>query len=115
MSATRKVLRFGKEIPLITGIHARLVAHEKSPQRMVFWRTISDMSLILYFFTDHPLYFNSIGLVKYTKSYLDRLDYINNIFWLMNSVFDVMVTLVDMKYLQDEIRELVSFAGFSHL
>jgi hypothetical protein len=27
MSQTRKVLRFGKEIPLITGIHSRLQAH----------------------------------------------------------------------------------------
>ena len=31
MSMTRKVLRFGKEIPLITGIRNRLAAHEVSP------------------------------------------------------------------------------------
>ena len=31
MSQTRKVLRFGKEIPLITGIRNRLIAHEKAP------------------------------------------------------------------------------------
>ncbi len=31
MSLTRKVLRFGKEIPLMTGIRNRLVAHEQNP------------------------------------------------------------------------------------
>jgi hypothetical protein len=58
MSQTRKVMRFGLEIPLIKGIRERLIQHEKSPVRMIFWKTISDISLILYFFTDHPMYFN---------------------------------------------------------
>jgi hypothetical protein len=58
MSQTRKVLRFGQEIPLIKTIRERLIEHEKKPVRMVFWKTISDISLIAYFFTDHPLYFN---------------------------------------------------------
>lgn len=31
MSMTRKVLRFGKEIPLITGIRNRLALHEVTP------------------------------------------------------------------------------------
>ena len=31
MSMTRKVLRFGKEIPLITGIRSKLAAHEHTP------------------------------------------------------------------------------------
>lgn len=105
---TRKVLRFGKEIPLITGIHARLSAHEKTPQRMVFWRTINDIALTLYFFTDHPLYLHNVGFVKYTKEYVDKMDYINNVFWLLNCIFDILCTLVDVKCLQNEIRELVS-------
>lgn len=96
MSQTRKVLRFGKEIPLITGIRTRLLAHEKSPQRMVFWRTVSDIALILYFFTDHPLYFNGIGLWTYEKKFLSNMDYINNVFWLVNSVLDIVVTVADM-------------------
>ena len=104
MSAARKVLRFGKEIPLITGIRQRLQAHEKSPQRMVFWRTISDISLMMYFFTDHPLFFDSIGFWKHSKQYLESLDYINNIFWLLNSLFDIVITLVDMSHLQTEIK-----------
>jgi len=61
MSVTRNVLRFGKEIPLITGMRDRLKQHEKEPVRMLFWRTLSDFALILYFATDHPLYFNKIG------------------------------------------------------
>jgi hypothetical protein len=75
---------------------------------MIFWRTISDISLALYFFTDHPLYFNSIGFVKQTKEWIDQLDYINNVFWLLNSLFDIAITLVEMKHVQAEIKELVS-------
>jgi len=48
---------FGLPIPLIKGIMDRIKEHEKTPQRMIFWRTISDISLALYFLTDHPLYF----------------------------------------------------------
>jgi hypothetical protein len=57
MSLTRKVLRFGCPIPLFLGILNRLKENEKKPQRMVLTRTISDTMLILYFLTDHPLYF----------------------------------------------------------
>lgn len=98
MSQTRKVLRFGKEIPLITGIRNRLIAHEKSPQRFIFWRTISDIALILYFATDHPLYVNGIGFWQYDKKFIQNLDYINNVFWLLNSILDLFITLGDMKH-----------------
>lgn len=110
MSKTRKVLRFGKEIPLITAIKNRLAAHEKEPQRMVFWRTIADISLILYFFTDHPLYFQSIGFWTYEKSFINNLDYINNVFWLLNSLLDIMCTVADTQHLQKEIKEKVSLS-----
>ncbi len=96
MSQTRKVMRFGLEIPLIKGIRERLIQHEKSPVRMIFWKTISDISLILYFFTDHPMYFNQIGLFKYEKNYIENMDYINNVFWLLNSIFDAAISIVDL-------------------
>jgi hypothetical protein len=36
------------------------------------------------------------------------LDYWNNIFWLVNSLLDMAITLVDLKYLQDDIESIVS-------
>ena len=108
MSLTRKVIRFGKELPLIVGIRNRLRLHEKTPQSMVFFRTLSDLSLILYFFTDHPMFFNNIGFWKYEKKFIENCDYINNVFWLLNDLFDIMCTLSDMKNLQTEIKALVS-------
>jgi hypothetical protein len=71
MSLTRKVLRFGKPLSLVKSIMDRIKQHEKSPVRMVFWRTLSDISLILYFLTDHPLYFHKIGLIKLDKKTAD--------------------------------------------
>jgi len=55
--------------------------------------------LILYFFTDHPLYFNNIGFWLYEKNFLSNIDYINNVFWLINSILDIVVTLSDMQSL----------------
>jgi hypothetical protein len=68
---------------------------------MIFWRTVSDLALILYFFTDHPLYLNGIGFVKYEKNFLSNIDYINNVFWLINSVLDIVVTVADMQHMQN--------------
>ena len=71
---------------------------------MVFWRTISDIALILYFFTDHPLYLSSINFWTYEKTFLSNVDYINNVFWLLNSIIDIVVTLADMQHLQNQIK-----------
>lgn len=71
---------------------------------MVFWRTLSDIALTLYFFTDHPMFFNAIGLFQYDPKFIKRIDYINNVFWLLNSVFDIIVTVADMHHIQNEIK-----------
>ena len=110
MSLTRKVLRFGCPIPLFLGILNRLKENEKKPQRMVFTRTISDTMLILYFLTDHPLYFQRIGFAKFSKSFMSKCEYINNIFWLINSVLDMMCDIVDLYYIQKEIQALVTIS-----
>lgn len=107
MSLTRKVLRFGKPIPLIKSIMDRFKEHEKKPIRNVFVRTLSDIFLMLYFATDHPLYFQKIGMVNMDKSLLNNIDYINNVFWLLNAVFDLYADLVDLYYIDLEIKKLV--------
>ena len=106
MSMTRKVLRFGKEIPLITGIRNRLAQHEITPQRMILYRILSDLTLILYFFTDHPLYFNSVGFWKYSPKFIKNCNYINNVFWLLSSIFDIACTVVEINYLQKQIKKV---------
>lgn len=94
MSQTRKVLRFGKEIPLLTGIKARL---DQPSQSMLVWRTLNDMALMMYFFTDHPLFFHNVGFYTFSQSTLTSIDYINNVFWLLNALFDIVVSWTDLK------------------
>lgn len=108
MSMTRKVLRFGKEIPLITGIRNKLALHEVTPQRAIFYRVLSDLTLILYFFTDHPLYLHNVGFWKYSKKFNDNCDYINNVFWLVSSLFDIVCTVVEIQYLNKQIKKMAS-------
>ena len=108
MSMTRKVLRFGKEIPLITGIRNKLALHEVTPQRAIFHRVLSDLTLILYFFTDHPLYLHNVGFWKYSGKFIDNCDYINNVFWLVSSLFDIVCTVVEIQHLNKQIKKVAS-------
>lgn len=108
MSMTRKVLRFGKEIPLITGIRNKLALHEETPQRMILYRILSDLTLILYFFTDHPLYLHNVGFWKYSDKFMKNCDYINNVFWLLSSIFDIMCTVVEINHLQKQIKKVAN-------
>ena len=108
MSATRKVLRFGKEIPLLTNIRNNLAKHEVSPVRMILYKVLNDIALALYFFTDHPLYFNNVGFWKYSPTFIKKCDYINNIFWLLNSIFDIVVTVEEINYQRKQMRKVAN-------
>ena len=107
MSLTRKVLRFGKPLPLVKAIIDRFKTHEKSPVRNILLRTLSDFFLILYFISDHPLYFQRIGVLKMDKSWVDFIDYWNNIYWLLEAVIDIYCDLVDLYYLDLDIKATV--------
>jgi hypothetical protein len=104
MSLTRNVLRFGKPLPLVQAIINRFKQHEKKPVRNILLRTLSDIFLILYFLSDHPLYFQRIGVIKMDKSWVDFIDYWNNIYWLLEAVIDVYCDLVDVYYIDQEIN-----------
>ncbi len=110
MSLTRKVLRFGKPIPLIKTILDRFKEHEKKPVRNIFLRTLSDIFLILYFLTDHPLYFQRIGFVKMEKDLVNNIDWINNVFWLLEALIDIYCDAVDLYYIEQDILEVVSYS-----
>ena len=66
---------------------------------MILYRILGDIFLILYFFTDHPLYLNNVGFWKFSPKFLSNCDYINNLFWLISSLFDIAVTMVEINYL----------------
>jgi len=108
MSATRKVLRFGKEIPLITNIRNNLAKHEVTPQRMILYKVLNDLALALYFFTDHPLYLHNVGFWKFSPEFIKKCDYINNIFWLLNALFDIVISVEEIDYQQKQIKKVAS-------
>ena len=73
---------------------------------MILYRILSDLTLILYFFTDHPLYLHSVGFWKYSPSFVNNCDYINNLFWLLSSLFDIVCTVVEINHLQKQIKRV---------
>ena len=64
MSLTRKVFRFGGEIPSLLSIINRLKQHSVKPVKMLFFQTLNDILNILYVLTDHPLYLVKVGFIK---------------------------------------------------
>ena len=66
---------------------------------MILYKILSDLTLILYFMTDHPLYLHNVGFRKFSPEFIKNMDYINNLFWLLSSVFDIMVTVVEISHL----------------
>ena len=67
MLMTRKVLRFGMPIRYAIDIKNRFKQHEKKGVRMVFWRTLQDISKSMYYILDHPLYLEKINLISLDK------------------------------------------------
>ena len=108
MSMTRKVLRFGKEFPLITNIRNNLAKHEISPVRMILYKVLNDLALTVYFFTDHPLYLHNVGFWKYSPTFIKKCDFINNIFWLLNCLFDIVVTIEEINYQKKQMKKLAN-------
>lgn len=104
MSVTRKVLRFYKPITCLLNLINRLSENEKKPVRMLLCKLLGQISYFFYFLTDHPLYFHKVGFVKYTKDAVDRIDYINNVFWLLGAIFDIFVDTVELQYVQKQIQ-----------
>lgn len=97
MSSTRKVLRFGKEIPLVTRIADRHKVGNKESIKTL--RSVSDLFLALYFLTDHPLFFHNTGFWKFEQTTLSKIDYINNVFWLLNALLDIFISLYEVSRL----------------
>ena len=107
MSLTRAVLRFGKPLPVIKGIIDRFREHEKNPVRCIFWKTVSDLVLIAFYFTDHPLYFHNVGLIPLHKKTVDWLDFWNNFTWLLGCIIDIFCDVVELYFIQKEILQIM--------
>ena len=48
-----------------------------------------------------------VGLTQMEKPLVSKIDWWNNVFWLMNSLLDMMCDLVDLYHLQKEIQAVV--------
>eukprot|EP00347_Sterkiella_histriomuscorum_P001499 403371800 len=104
MSITRKVLRFGMPLTYAHDIISRFKTHERKGVKMIFWRTLQDISKSLYYILDHPIYANKLGLIQLNKSRSEDLRYHSNRFWLISSIIDIMCDVVDLYQIQKDIQ-----------
>ena len=108
MSLTRKLLRFGKELPLITNIHNNIAQNKQSPVRMLVWKILNDLALALYFFTDHPLYLHATTFWRYSPGFIEKCDYVNNIFWLLNCLLDIVVSIEEILHQKKQLKKITT-------
>ena len=93
----------GKEIPFILGIRNRFIQHKASPVRMFECKTLSDICLILFFSTGHPVYLHNVGFLKFSPTTFANIFYYNIFFWLLSSIFGMLVTIVEIGHLKADI------------
>ncbi|CDW86281.1 pex11 domain containing protein [Stylonychia lemnae] len=108
MLMTRKVLRFGMPIRYAIDVKNRFKQHEKKGVRMVFWRTLQDISKSMYYLLDHPIYLHKISLISLNKQVIKDLKYHSNRFWLISAIIDIMCDVVDLYQIQKDIQIAVS-------
>ena len=95
---TRKVLRFGLEFPILTGIIKR---HKQSDNsRIKYVQTLGDLCDLSYLLLDHPQFLINVGFIKsWPKEFIAKLEYVTEFFWLM-------ATLCELVYVITKIRHI---------
>ena len=84
MGMTRKVMRFGAQIPMLVNIIRRLRSHKQNPVKMLFAQTMADVFGMLYFLFDHPLYFTNTGFIKsWSEEDKKRCGWWSEFWWLL--------------------------------
>lgn len=102
MSITRKVLRFGRIIPVLNNIRNRFAENDKKPVNMLFTRTMADLCLAIYYLLDHPQYFSTIGFVKFSKETANKLDFMCEFHWFIGIIFEVITDLGELRRIDRE-------------
>ena len=56
---------------------------------------LGDWFLVLYYLTDHPIYFLNLGTIKMRKANKTMLEWYNDFTWLLMNVFYILAAWVD--------------------
>ena len=107
MSFVRMAMRFEKPYPLLKRISLRHSSdqpvHFQDHDPLAALRTLSDLSLFFFYVSDHPLFLYKLGYLPMSLETLQGLDYLNNIFWLGNTVLEIAIELLEV--LRMKIKE----------
>ena len=88
---TRKVLRFGLEFPIITGILKRHKQSSQSKSCIKYVQSLGDLCDLSYVILDHPQFLVNIGFIKsWNKEFIAKLEYTTEFFWLMATVCEII-------------------------
>jgi hypothetical protein len=107
IALVRKVLRFGMPIGVTINLIRRQLGDMPTLTKMI--KNIADIFLILYYLTDHILYIRHVGLIPHPleSKFIQRVDLINNITWLIENIFTVIGDALDIHALQQQLQEMV--------
>ena len=104
MASTRKLFRFLKHYDIFLRISkmcnilaGKIQEPERKPDIYYLLKIGSDISLFLYYLTDHLLYFYFLEVMPKTKIY-DSISWSSDFLWLIESIIDTIMAAVDAWY-----------------
>jgi hypothetical protein len=104
MASTRKLFRFLKHRDIFLRISkmcnilgGKIEEKERKPDLYYLLKIGSDISLFLYYLTDHLLYFFFLEVMPKTKIY-DSISWSSDFLWLIESMIDSITAAVDAWY-----------------
>ena len=107
MGLTRKVMRFGIQIPAIIEIYKRIKENQKSPVKMFLTQTLADIFGMLFNFGDHPMYLIRTGFMKsWSAQFAWNWAWWTELMWLIQVILEILVHFVAIKDFQIVIQNL---------
>lgn len=102
LSIVRKVLRFGMPVQVIMNIISR------SKSKMKIIKFIRDLFSLLYYATDHLLYFYRVRLISWKKNlkHIQMVDVIRNLAWVCLLVAKIVDYVKEIHSVQKKIQKL---------
>ena len=111
LSITRKVLRFGMPFAVVLNVF-----HRFSSKRDKVLKLFGDFFSLVFYLTDHLLYFYRIRLITLGKGSkrMQHVDILRNFAWVAFLVVKIVDSTMEIHKVQSKIQKLSAASSFSY-
>lgn len=106
------MLRIGRYVGFFRTVINRLKELKRCEASPIF-KLFADIANTLYMVSDHILLINRIGAYKYSPDFINKLDFISNVFWgiecccnIIYDIVDYLNAIAELKALNQSLKKL---------